>query len=225
VRVAVRDDGPGMPEEVRRRACEPFFTTKAPGKGTGLGLAQIHGFAHQSGGTVLIDSAPGQGTEVAILLPRAAADTASVEATEVRGAPEPEPEPEAGSGELVLVVEDEALVRAALAETLRDLGYHAVEVADADAALALLDRGVGVDAILSDVTMPGSLDGLGLAAAARARLPGLPVILATGRAGALDGRSLPPGVGVLRKPLGQGAIAAALRRALAGATGAEPVGA
>jgi signal transduction histidine kinase len=70
VRIAVRDDGPGMPEEVRRRAFEPFFTTKGPGKGTGLGLAQIHGFAHESGGTVTIDSAPGGGTEVALLLPR-----------------------------------------------------------------------------------------------------------------------------------------------------------
>jgi CheY-like chemotaxis protein len=217
VRIAVRDDGPGMPEEVRRRAFEPFFTTKAPGKGTGLGLAQIHGFAHQSGGTVMIDSAPGRGTEVAILLPRtgaAAPDGAGIgEAAE--------PEAEAGFGETVLVVEDDALVRGALAETLRDLHYRVVEAADADAALALLDRGTGVDAILSDVTMPGSMDGLGLAAAARARLPGVPVVLATGRAGALDGRSLPPGVGVLRKPLSRSAIAVALRRALAQA----PVGA
>ena len=82
-----------------------------------------------------------------------------------------------------------------------------------------------MDAILSDVTMPDSLEGAGLAHAARARLPGIPVVLATGRVGALDGRALPPGVGVLRKPLEQGAIAAALRRALAGTTGAEPVGA
>jgi PAS domain S-box-containing protein len=221
VRIAVRDDGPGMPEEVRRRAFEPFFTTKAPGKGTGLGLAQIHGFAHQSGGTVMIDSAPGRGTEVAILLPRtgaAAPDGAGIgEAAE--------PEAEAGFGETVLVVEDDALVRGALAETLRDLHYRVVEAADADAALALLDRGTGVDAILSDVTMPGSMDGLGLAAAARARLPGVPVVLATGRAGALDGRSLPPGVGVLRKPLSRSAIAVALRRALAAAEEPEPVGA
>ncbi len=119
LRIAVRDDGPGMPEEVRRRACEPFFTTKAPGKGTGLGLAQIHGFAHQSGGTVLIDSAPGRGTEVAILLPRAAADAAAPDAAGVREAAEPEAE--AGFGETVLVVEDNALVRGALAETLREL--------------------------------------------------------------------------------------------------------
>ncbi len=220
LRVSVRDDGPGMPEEVRRRAFEPFFTTKAPGKGTGLGLAQIHGFAHQSGGTVLIDSAPGRGTEVAILLPRtgAAAPDAGIGMAA-------EPEAEAGYGETVLVVEDDALVRGALAETLRDLHYRVVEAADADAALALLDRGTGVDAILSDVTMPGSMDGLGLAAAARARLPGVPVVLATGRAGALDGRSLPPGVGVLRKPLSRSAIAVALRRALAAAEEPEPVGA
>jgi CheY-like chemotaxis protein len=157
---------------------------------------------------------------VAILLPRTAG-AAAPDAVAVREAAEPEPE--GGSGETVLVVEDEALVRAALAETLRDLGYHAVEVADADAALAVLDRGVGVDAILSDVTMPGRMDGLGLATAARTRLPGVPVVLATGHAGALDGRALPPGVGVLRKPLDQSAIAAALRRALAG--GEEPVAA
>ena len=109
------------------------------------------------------------------------------------------------------------MVRGALAGTLRDLRYRVVEAADADATLALLDRGAEVDAILSDVTMPGSMDGAGLAHAARARLPTVPVVLATGHAGALDGRALPPGVGVLRKPLDQGTIAAALRRALADA--------
>ena len=214
LRIAVRDDGPGMPDEVRRRACEPFFTTKEVGKGTGLGLAQIHGFAHQSGGTVLIDSAPGIGTEDAILLPRAAADTASVEAAEPREAAEPEAGPP-GRGEVVLLVEDDALVRGALAATLRELSYEVVEAADADAALALLDGGAAVDAIFSDVTMPGAMDGAGLAHAARARVPAMPVVLATGHLGALDGRPLPPGVVVLRKPLEQGAIAAALRRALA----------
>ncbi len=98
-----------------------------------------------------------------------------------------------------------------------------VEAADAYAALAVLDRGARVDAILSDVTMPGTMDGAGLAHAARARLPGVPVVLATGHAGALDGRALPHGVGVLRKPIGRAAIAAAVRRAIAGA--GEPVGA
>ena len=220
VRVAVRDDGPGMPEEVRRRAFEPFFTTKAPGKGTGLGLAQLHGFAHQSGGTALIDSAPGRGTEVAILLPRTGAAAPDAGHRE-----EAEPEAEAGFGETVLVVEDDALVRGALAETLRELRYRVVEAADADAALALLDRGAAVDAILSDVAMPGGMDGVGFAHAARARSPGVPVVLATGHVGALDGRALPPGVGVLRKPLSRAAIAVALRRALAAEEEPEPVGA
>ena len=225
VRIAVRDDGPGMPEEVRRRAFEPFFTTKAAGKGTGLGLAQIHGFAHQSGGTVRIDSAPGRGTEVAILLPRAAGGAVAADgAVPDAGFQEvAEPEPETGFGETVLVVEDDALVRGALAETLRELRYRVVEAADADAALALLDRGAGVDAILSDVAMPGSMDGVGFAVAARARWPGVPVVLATGHVGALDGRALPPRVGVLRKPLGRAAIAVALRRAVAAAEEPEPV--
>ncbi len=107
VRIAVRDDGPGMPEEVRRRAFEPFFTTKGPGKGTGLGLAQLHGLAHQSGGTVRIESAPGQGTEVAILLPKCGKPVRRC--TEAFA---PTPEPEAGFGETVLVVEDDAMVRA-----------------------------------------------------------------------------------------------------------------
>src|SRR3569833_2125624 len=102
--------------------------------GTGLGLAQIHGFAHQSGGTALVESAPGQGTEVAILLPRSAKPVRRcVEATG------PTPEPEAGFGETVLAVEDDAMVRAALAETLRDLRYRVVEAENADAALATLD--------------------------------------------------------------------------------------
>ncbi len=211
IRIAVRDDGPGMPEEVRRRAFEPFFTTKAPGKGTGLGLAQIHGFAHQSGGTVLIESVPGQGTEVAILLPQCGKPVRRcIEASA------PTSEPEVGFGETVLVVEDDAMVRAALTETLRDLRYRVVEAPDADAALAMLDYGIAADAVLSDVMMPGTMDGVEFATFARERFPELPVILTTGRADALGGRPLPPGVGVLRKPHSRSGIAAALRGALAG---------
>ena len=210
VRIAVRDDGPGMPEEVRRRAFEPFFTTKAAGEGTGLGLAQIHGFAHQSGGTARIESAPGTGTEVAMLLPR----TAEQAGHGPKARTSPAAELEAGFGETVLVVEDEPLVRAAVAETLRDLRYRVLEAADAEAALRVLE-GAAVDAILSDVMMPGNMDGIAFAHAARARFPTTPVIVATGHAGALIGRPLPPGVGFLTKPLSRGAMASALRRALA----------
>jgi PAS domain S-box-containing protein len=212
VRIAVRDDGPGMREEVRRRAFEPFFTTKGQGKGTGLGLAQIHGFAHQSGGTASIESEPGKGTEVAILLPRAGERAAATPEP-----PAPSAEPEAGAGETVLVVDDDALVRGAVAEMLRDLRYRVLEAGDADAALRTLE-GAAVDAVLSDVMMPGSMDGAGFAHAARARFPTVPMVLATGHVGGLIGRPLPPGVVLLKKPLGRSALGRAMRRALAEAS-------
>jgi CheY-like chemotaxis protein len=171
----------------------------------------LHGFAHQSGGTARIESAPGEGTEIMLLLPRTGG---AVRDTGVRG---DDTEPEDGHCETVLVVEDDALVRTALAETLRDLRYRVVEAADADAALASLDAGARVDAVLTDLTMPGSMDGLGLAAAARARLPAVPVVLISGHLDASQGKPLPPGVEFVQKPHTGGAIAAALRRALGGA--------
>jgi len=148
---------------------------------------------------------------VSLLLPRSGG--AARKTTEVHAAAEPE----AGHGETVLVVEDDALVRTALAETLRDLRYRVVEATDADAALAMLDSGTRVAAVLTDLTMPGSMDGLGLAAATRARLPAVPVILISGHLAASHGKSLPPGVNFVQKPHTGGAIAAALRRALGGA--------
>ena len=158
---------------------------------------------------MLIDSAPGRGTEVPILLPRGSES--------VRRRSEPQVsavEPETGSGETVLVVGDDALVRAAMAETLGDLGYRVMEAMDADEALAMLDGGVAADVVLSDVMMPGGMNGVEFAAAARLRFPALPVVLATGHVGTLDGRPLSPGMDLLPKPLGRGAIAAAVRRAL-----------
>ena len=111
-------------------------------------------------------------------------------------------------------MEDDALVRGALAETLSDLRYRVVEAADADAALAVLDSGAAVDAILTDLTMPGSMDGLGLAAAARAHRPGVPVVLITGHIGVLRGEPLPTGVEVVQKPHSRACIAAVLLHAL-----------
>ncbi|MBL6080665.1 response regulator [Belnapia sp. T18] len=216
VRITVRDDGPGMPEEIRHRAFEPFFTTKPPGQGTGLGLAQIHGFAHQSGGTVTIDSAPGKGTEVAILLPRteAALDDRDQVRALVLEAP-------AGQGETVLLVEDDPSVRGVMATTLIELGYQVLEAEDADAALAAFKAAAGVDAVVTDLTMPGSMDGLELAEAVRARSPKLPVILVTGHLDPLRERQLLDGVTFLQKPCTRFQLAAALQRALVGV--AEPV--
>jgi CheY-like chemotaxis protein len=111
-----------------------------------------------------------------------------------------------GGGETVLLAEDDALVHAALAETLRDRGYRVVEAADADAALAVLDARTAVDAVLTDLAMPSSMDGLGFAAVARARRPGLPVVVTTGHLDPLHGgRRLPEGIGVVQKPHRSGA--------------------
>jgi CheY-like chemotaxis protein len=115
----------------------------------------------------------------------------------------------------VLVVEDDALVRAALAETLRDLRYQIMEAADADTALNMLEGGAAADLIFTDLSMPGSMDGLEFAAAIHIRFPGLPVILTTGHLGVLSGRTLPDGVSFVRKPHSRTGIAAAVRQALA----------
>jgi CheY-like chemotaxis protein len=209
VRITVRDDGPGMPEEVRRRAFEPFFTTKQVGKGSGLGLAQIHGFARQSGGTAVIESEPGKGTEVSILLPSTKQPVCRVSDPPALAA-----KAEVGSGETLLIVEDDELVRTTLADTLSDLGYQTVEADDADAALALLESGITADVVVTDLSMPGSMDGLEFAAVTRRRFPKLPVILTTGHAGVLSGRALPPGVNLVSKPFSFAGIAAAVRNAL-----------
>jgi PAS domain S-box-containing protein len=210
VRITVRDDGPGMPEEVRRRAFEPFFTTKQVGKGSGLGLAQIHGFARQSGGTAMIESVAKQGTAVTILLP-----STGQPIRQVPNPPVPAAKAEVGSGETLLIVEDDELVRTTLADTLIDLGYRLIEADDADAALALLDNGIGADVVLTDLSMPGSMDGLEFAAVTRHRFPKLPVILTTGHTGVLSSRALPPGVKLVSKPYSFAGIASAIRQALA----------
>jgi CheY-like chemotaxis protein len=125
-------------------------------------------------------------------------------------------EAEAEFGETVLVVEDDALAHTALAGTLRDLRYQIMEAADADTALASLEGGATADLVFTDLSMPGSMDGLEFAAAIRMRFPDLPVILTTGHVGVLSGRTLPDGVSFVRKPHSRTGIAATVRQALAG---------
>ncbi|TPG53841.1 PAS domain S-box protein [Roseomonas nepalensis] len=210
VRLSVTDDGEGMTADVLARVTEPFFTTKPKGKGTGLGLAMARAFAEQSGGALTIESVRGRGTTVALLLPAAAERAA--------GAPAP-----AGTavgrrrGALlrVLVVDDEADVRATLAASFADEGHLVAEAEDAAAALAHLDAGGAVDAIVTDLAMPGGLDGLALVHAARARLPGLPAVLVTGHTGDADPadvrRATEEGpFTLLRKPTSPAAIEAAM---------------
>ncbi|PDT91582.1 hybrid sensor histidine kinase/response regulator [Bradyrhizobium sp. Y36] len=169
VAIDVVDTGLGIPSDVLDKVFEPFFTTKPIGKGTGLGLSQVHGFAHQAGGTVRVASELGKGTTFTILLPRG----------------EDTPLPEApgaaafhGSG-TVLLVEDNPDVALVSTGLLEQLGYQVRRVADAEAALREIEKN-GVDFVFSDIVMPGKMDGLTLAHHLRQLRPGLPILLATG---------------------------------------------
>ena len=171
--VSVRDTGVGMTPEVQARAFEPFFTTKPPGAGSGLGLSQVFGTARQSGGGVQIDSAPGQGTAVAVYLPRAASMPATVRAGEAV-APQP-------AAAVVLVVDDDAAVLETTAAILKDLGYSVVQRDTGAAALHLLDRDPGIDLLLTDVVMT-PMSGPELARNTRDRHPHLPIVFFSGYA-------------------------------------------
>ena len=144
VMMSVADSGTGMTPEVAARAFEPFFSTKAVGYGTGLGLSQVYGFIKQSGGHVRIDSAPGQGATVRIYLPRGHASGAAVEQEDSHRTPG------GGAGETILVVEDDEDVRAYLIETLRELNYRVLPAPDAEAALTLIGQpDTPIDLLLS----------------------------------------------------------------------------
>ncbi|HEV7158357.1 MAG TPA: ATP-binding protein, partial [Caulobacteraceae bacterium] len=207
--VGVRDTGSGMAPEVLARAFEPFFTTKPVGQGSGLGLAQVYGFAVQSGGGLTIDSKPGGGTAVRVFLPRAVADVES------------QPKAEAAiddetGGRTILLVDDDALVRTTAAEMLASLGYRVVEAANGDAALDALDRRSDIDALVVDFGMPG-MNGGEVARQAQARRPGTPLLFVTGFA---DRAALSqvPDANILQKPFRRSELAAKLAGALAGRT-------
>lgn len=171
VAISVEDSGVGIPQDVITKVFDPFFTTKAVGKGTGLGLSQVHGFAHQAGGTVTLQSELGQGTRFTILLPRGAGTASSRESDSE--------DEKIGISGTVLLVEDNPDVAGASAGLLEQLGYAVRWVSDAEAALKAIERD-SIDLVLSDIVMPGKMDGLGLARAIRQKRPNLPVLLATG---------------------------------------------
>jgi PAS domain S-box-containing protein len=196
VRLCVRDTGTGMDGAVLARVTEPFFTTKEPGKGTGLGLAMAKGFAEQSGGSLSIDSAPGRGTAILLWLPASAAPAPLPPVPADRSAAPDRP--------VVLLVDDDRFVREILTMSLEDSG-HAVLAADSGAAaMALLLDGAPADIVVTDLTMPG-MDGIELIRRAQGRRPHLPAILLTGYAG--DGAAMAVGGAVsgayslLQKPV------------------------
>ena len=208
VQVSVTDTGAGMTKHIIERAFEPFFTTKQTGQGTGLGLSQVYGFVKQSGGHVKIYSEVDDGTTVKMYLPRFVGQASP--ALEKKG------EPRRGrAGECILVVEDDAEVRAYVVETLRGFGYDVLEAAGAEAALALIDRHKTINLLLTDVVMPGQ-NGRKLAEAARARQASLRVVYMTGysRNAIVHQGRLDPGVELLQKPLTSEQLATTVRRIL-----------
>jgi signal transduction histidine kinase len=176
VQIAVTDTGSGMTKDVLERAFDPFFTTKGIGQGTGLGLSQVYGFVRQSGGHVLIYSEPGRGTTVKLYLPRQAA----VPKPESKPTPTRTPAPRGRSSETILVVEDEPEVRLLARDTLRGLGYGVREADDGRAALDIIEREPRLRLLLTDIGLPGGLDGRELADQARRRRPHLKVLFTTG---------------------------------------------
>ncbi|MBU8540773.1 ATP-binding protein [Falsiroseomonas tokyonensis] len=183
LRVAVADTGTGMDAATLARAVEPFFSTKGPGQGTGLGLSMVHGLAHQSGGALEIESAPGRGTVATLWLPVSAEAPAPVVAGREGEAPR-------GSGQ-VLLVDDEPLVLESTAALLADLGYEVQTAESAEEALRMLAAGARPVALVTDHAMPG-MTGAVLAARLARERPGLPVILATGYAGPWPDGEGPP---------------------------------
>ena len=203
VALRVKDTGVGMPPEVKARAFDPFFTTKPIGQGTGLGLSMIHGFVHQSGGSIQIDSAVGRGTTIELLLPRfrGAVDEIDVRENAANNH-------SAGPNEVVLVVEDEAEVGFLVVDVLKDLGYQTLEVVDGAKALEILLSPQRIDLLVTDIGLPG-INGRQLADAARERRPDLKVLFMTGYAeNAASSAFLGPGMEILVKPVSMDALSA-----------------
>jgi signal transduction histidine kinase len=212
VLLSVRDTGGGMDDDVCAHLFEPFFTTKGPGKGSGLGLATVYGIVKQSGGYVLVDSAPGAGATFRVYLPRAPAGERAVE-------PERTEPADVGGTETVLVVEDDLNVRAVARRVLVARGYQVLEADNGADALESVARSGKPDLLLTDVVMPG-MSGLQLAREMLQRYPDLKVICVSGYAADVtDPRGgLPPGVPLLQKPYTGSALSRAVRRVLDGFT-------
>jgi signal transduction histidine kinase/ActR/RegA family two-component response regulator/sensor domain CHASE-containing protein len=206
VAMTLSDTGTGMPAEVQARAFEPYFTTKAVGLGSGLGLSQVYGFVKQSGGSARIASEIGRGTSITLFLPRGNGP-----------AREPPPgaddiAPPAAPGH-ILLVEDDGEVAEVTIRLLREIGFQAERVPDGEAALAALDHGQRIDLVMSDIVMPGGMSGIELARTVRRLRPELPVVLTTGYAH----YALPmveEGLTLIEKPYHRDVLAGALRAAV-----------
>jgi len=191
------DSGMGIPPNLLSKIFDPFFTTKEVGKGTGLGLSQVYGFAHQAGGTVKAESKIGQGTTITMYLPFCSEAAGAAKETPARSA-------QRVQRPTVLVVDDSAEVAQVTSSLFEHLGYDTVYRDSAEAALKLLEEGEKFELVFSDIVMPGTIDGVGLASEIRSRYPNLPVILTTGYSDAAQ--AAPPNLPILRKPFDTDAL-------------------
>ena len=209
VLLAVTDTGSGMTPEVLQRAFEPFFSTKPEGHGTGLGLSMVYGFVQQSGGHIKVFSELGAGTAIKLYLPRSLDDEAPALPTAQHEG--------AGGTETILVAEDDNGVRATVVALLQELGYNVLQACDAAGALAIIDTGVHIDLLFTDVVMPGSLRSPELAHLARERQPQMAVLFTSGYAqdAIVHSGRLDPGLDLLSKPYTQEALARKIRHVLA----------
>jgi NO-binding membrane sensor protein with MHYT domain/nitrogen-specific signal transduction histidine kinase/CheY-like chemotaxis protein len=216
VMLSVTDTGMGMAPDVLQRVFEPFFTTKESGKGTGLGLSMVYGFIKQSNGHISIDSTIGQGTTVKLFFRRSSDDARIVANATMQTVQ--------GGKERILLVEDEDSVRGLVFEQLRSLGYDVVSAASADDALTRLDDDAAFDLLLTDVVMPGQLNGKGLAIEVHRRWPGIRILFMSGYAESAlmhDGK-LESGVKLLSKPFRKADLARIVRGALDAANDTSP---
>ena len=211
--LAVKDSGIGMSPAVLARVFEPFFTTKGLGKGTGLGLAQVHGFSKQSGGDIAVESMAGKGTTITIHLPRATKAAIDAAAFEQPTEPDMLHPIQQAAERTVLVVEDNADVASFAASMLEGLGYSTFSATNAADALVLLDAGKKIDAVFTDVVMPGDMNGMQLAVAVRQRYPKIAVVLASGYSEVEAEWSGGAVAELLSKPYRLEDLAAALKRA------------
>jgi signal transduction histidine kinase/ActR/RegA family two-component response regulator len=193
----ISDTGTGMPPDVIAHAFDPFYTTKPMGEGTGLGLSMTYGFVKQSGGHVLLNSEEGRGTMVSIYLPRHLGTADDVAKIDGKTMP-----PQAEAGAVVLLVEDEPAVRMVVAEVLSDLGYTVLEAENSQSGLRIVETRVRIDLLLTDVGLPGGMNGRQLADAAREKRPGLKVLFLTGYAenAAVGNGRMEHGMEVMTKP-------------------------
>ncbi len=212
VMIAVSDTGSGIAPDILDHVFEPFFTTKPEGEGTGLGLSMVYGFVKQSGGHAKIYSEPGQGTTVRLYLPRTRQGEDIVIPTEAG--------PIAGGTETILVVEDDESVRSIVVDMLSDLGYRVLKAKDAQSALVVIESGIPIDVLFTDVVMPGPLRSTELAKKASDRLPAITVLFTSGYTdnAIVHGGRLDEGTHLLSKPYTREALARKIRQVLSDQT-------